>query len=625
MLFKKSTFPLIFTILLVAGLAFFTTLATANVTPILTVPDMDDAVADIQVYGIRAESVTFELTVAFQNAGGVNTQVIGFDVSDIELIAADSSGRVVQRGAIATPVQSNDDGSVYTTTVTVEGNVDQIIIRVPKDAAKTLGRIVGTNVVDDDPTQAAEPKAIHIIRSAAPPLTLSNDMSISGNAPFTVTFTSTQAITLRRTDIDVTGGSIPPDGLSADATRKVWTVTIVPGVGVKEVTVEPMPTGSYIFPKGTFTVGLVITRQGSVRTLTGTVTISEIMFATNRSTNEIQWIELFNSSKTQAVALDADSGWRLIIENYDDPNRTAAAQFGSINFKDNGDVKTIPPNQAVLIVSSGGRNSDNAYFGPTRVFKVYSELAAEFGMRSQRDPFLHPTRGFHIKLVDGRNELADEVGNLDGNIRTSDRTTWQLPDGRTANGDRTSIIRRYRNYNQRTGVYTQKGMAHDGTRRESWIPAAETGFSYVTRKNVESWYGGRFDYGTPGLRAGHALPVQLSHFRPERTETGTVVIKWTTESEMDNAGFNILRSQTKVGEFKTINTSLIQGAGTTSERNTYTWTDTTAKPNVVYYYRIEDVSFAGERQTLATSRLKGLISAKGKLTTQWSKLKYSRD
>ena len=94
---------------------------------------------------------------------------------------------------------------------------------------------------------------------------------------------------------------------------------------------------------------------------------------------------------------------------------------------------------------------------------------------------------------------------------------------------------------------------------------------------------------------------------------------------MNNAGFNILRSQTKTGEFKVVNAQLIPGAGTKAESTTYTWTDTTAKPNVVYYYQIEDVSFAGERQTLATVRLRGFISAKGKLATQWGVLKQSRD
>ena len=119
---------------------------------------------------------------------------------------------------------------------------------------------------------------------------------------------------------------------------------------------------------------------------------------------------------------------------------------------------------------------------------------------------------------------------------------------------------------------------------------------------------------------GDPLPVSLSHFRAELMDA-SVIIKWITESELDNAGFNILRSQTKNGEFKIVNPKLIQGAGTTSERHTYTWKDTTAKPNVVYYYRIEDISHAGIRKQLATVRLRGYVSAAGKLTTKWGDLK----
>ena len=119
-----------------------------------------------------------------------------------------------------------------------------------------------------------------------------------------------------------------------------------------------------------------------------------------------------------------------------------------------------------------------------------------------------------------------------------------------------------------------------------------------------------------------ALPVTLSVFRADHTNAG-VLLKWTTEAEIDNAGFYIYRSQTRDGEFKIINQNIIQGAGTTGERNEYTWTDTTAKSNTVYYYRIEDVSHAGERESLATVRLRGLISAAGKRTTRWSNLKMS--
>ena len=116
------------------------------------------------------------------------------------------------------------------------------------------------------------------------------------------------------------------------------------------------------------------------------------------------------------------------------------------------------------------------------------------------------------------------------------------------------------------------------------------------------------------------LPVNLSHFRAEHTHAG-VILKWTTESEVDNAGFYIYRSTTMDGDFKVVNTTMIQGAGTTGERIEYTWTDTSAKPNTVYYYRIEDVSHAGVRKKLATVRLRGLVSASSKLTTRWAELK----
>ena len=120
--------------------------------------------------------------------------------------------------------------------------------------------------------------------------------------------------------------------------------------------------------------------------------------------------------------------------------------------------------------------------------------------------------------------------------------------------------------------------------------------------------------------SGGAAPVMLSHFRSTRTASG-VVVEWTTESESDNAGFNILRSETQPGQFVKVNPTLILGSGTMSERQTYNWRDTTAKPNVAYYYRIEDVSFSGNRRRLATVRMRGHVSARGKLTTTWAGLK----
>ena len=110
------------------------------------------------------------------------------------------------------------------------------------------------------------------------------------------------------------------------------------------------------------------------------------------------------------------------------------------------------------------------------------------------------------------------------------------------------------------------------------------------------------------------LSVELSDFRPARDKmTGAVVITWSTQSELNNAGFFIKRSYQRDGEFKIINATLIPGAGTTREQQFYTYTDTTARPNVVYYYQLECVSVDGTRQTLTRSiRLKGHIGSSGR-------------
>ena len=132
---------------------------------------------------------------------------------------------------------------------------------------------------------------------------------------------------------------------------------------------------------------------------------------------------------------------------------------------------------------------------------------------------------------------------------------------------------------------------------------------------------------TPAPQPLPPVPVELSSFSPVRNkETGTVVITWLTQSELNNAGFFIKRSQQRDGEFKVINSVMIPGAGTTSEKQSYTYEDTTAQPNVVYYYQIEEISLEGQRQTLTGSvRLKGHVGAAGKATTTWGELKTSRE
>ena len=74
-------------------------------------------------------------------------------------------------------------------------------------------------------------------------------------------------------------------------------------------------------------------------------------------------------------------------------------------------------------------------------------------------------------------------------------------------GGRSSIIRRH------VPVSIGPAEPEDGMMMDSWALASDTSFAQVTHIRASSYYGAMNDVGTPGFRAGGALPVELSHFR----------------------------------------------------------------------------------------------------------------
>ncbi len=321
---------------------------------------------------------------------------------------------------------------------------------------------------------------------------------------------------------------------------------------------------------------------------TGQISFSEMMF-TNKIGNRTvpQWIELYNNSPIEAVDL---TGWEVTIESrHGKQNRHAVLTLKDL---------VILPKQTALWVTGTAQNAEN--IPDRRVYNLFEHHLADiikFGSNNVLSP-----DGLFLQLTTPTGTVVDTVGNLDGDSETQDTPIWELPSGITENGARISMLRLYHHETRRPLV---------GREASSWQRAVDV------KLGKSTYFGDPTDVGNPSYTLGGILPVTLSLFRAEHTDAG-VILNWTTESEVDNAGFYIYRSETKDGEFKVVNPTMVQGAGTTGEQNEYTLTDTTAKPNTVYYYRIEDVSHAGVREQLAKVRLRGLVSAKGKLTTSWA-------
>jgi len=72
-----------------------------------------------------------------------------------------------------------------------------------------------------------------------------------------------------------------------------------------------------------------------------------------------------------------------------------------------------------------------------------------------------------------------------------------------------------------------------------------------------------------------------------------VTISWSTESEIDNAGFNIYRAESEDGEYIKINAALIPAQGSPTQDAAYSFTDENVKNRKTYFYKLEDVDLNG--------------------------------
>jgi len=90
-------------------------------------------------------------------------------------------------------------------------------------------------------------------------------------------------------------------------------------------------------------------------------------------------------------------------------------------------------------------------------------------------------------------------------------------------------------------------------------------------------------------------PVVLSSFNAAIIDASPT-LNWTTQSETDNIGWNVYRSESEIIEQSAqINHQMISGAGTTSEPTHYEFTDGyEVVPTNTYWYWLESINFSSQ-------------------------------
>ncbi len=104
----------------------------------------------------------------------------------------------------------------------------------------------------------------------------------------------------------------------------------------------------------------------------------------------------------------------------------------------------------------------------------------------------------------------------------------------------------------------------------------------------------------PSAPAAPAAPAAVVEYKN--------TVRWSTASEVDNFGFDVYRGEGAEGPWTRLTETPILGAGTSDEVHKYEYVDRTIDPTKAYYYWVESISLAGEREHFTP-----VIAAKPKL------------
>lgn len=98
-----------------------------------------------------------------------------------------------------------------------------------------------------------------------------------------------------------------------------------------------------------------------------------------------------------------------------------------------------------------------------------------------------------------------------------------------------------------------------------------------------------------GLAAGilFLLALVLGVFAWQERQNATVLVEWSTASELNTAGFNIYRSENPEGPFSRINTDLIPASLDPLTGGQYKYQDEPVAPGKLYYYQLEELETGG--------------------------------
>ena len=95
-----------------------------------------------------------------------------------------------------------------------------------------------------------------------------------------------------------------------------------------------------------------------------------------------------------------------------------------------------------------------------------------------------------------------------------------------------------------------------------------------------------------------AAALLLAYQALRSGQTVSVIVEWSTASELNTAGFNLYRAESANGPFEQVNETLIAGSPDPLTGGDYAFVDSAVTPGMIYYYQLEEVETNGGRANI---------------------------
>ncbi len=286
----------------------------------------------------------------------------------------------------------------------------------------------------------------------------------------------------------------------------------------------------------------------------GEVIMTELLWnpASSEGTTATQIIEIAN---TTANPINLN-GWTIDDEDADGPN-------------------TLPnvtlPAYAIAVICGGPAADYNSAFGPTTlVISLSDEGQTMFNMSN--------TPSATSEII----QLRDAGGNLVDEVNYDDASPWP--------GDPNGVS----NYLNLPKDQMTATTNNDGANWALSADGVDGGYLSTTNTTWDAVETTSFG----NIAGDQALPVELVSFVANAGD-GQVTLRWSTASELENQGFEILRSEGEAEDFRLIDSyttnSGLRGAGTSNMAHEYSFVDKDVFNGVTYSYKLVDVDNNGVR------------------------------